>query len=218
MFVGLLFAGQRQRDWRHLMYHRRIRFYSDDSYRSCGKRQFHAVVAGIAVEADRTNVRRQLMEAERVSKKGLSDWHQSRPPSVREKYMEAVLDIRALRGRIFYCAFDCLTPDLYWNARVHTLRAAISVFTPGNCHHAMAHEGLQSNPRRRLGIDLANRGCERVTVDSAQFHAEPEVRLSDAIAGYVRGELFRGDGQRAPLTNLPDSFVDLEPKIRNPPE
>ncbi len=197
---------------------RRICFYSDDSYSSCGKKQAHAVVAGVALEADRTNVRRLLMAAESVSRKGLSDWRKTRPEQVRARYLEAVFEIQALRGRIFYCAFDRLTKDQYWPARADTLKAAISTFTPGNCHHLMAHEGLQRGPRQQLRIDLARRGCEGVTVASAQFYEDPEVRLSDAIAGYVRGELYRGDGQRAALTNIPDSFVDLGLKIRNPPD
>jgi hypothetical protein len=200
---------------------RRIRFYSDDSYSTCvpcGRKRFHAVVAGVAIEPNRTNVHRSLLEAERLSKKQLSDWRRTRPESARERYIDAVLDVPGLQARIFYCPFDSLGPSEYWLARLETLVAAIAVFTPGNCHHRMAHEGLQSNTRRQLRIDLMNRGCDGVTVESAQFHAEPEVRLSDAIAGYVRGELYRGDGQRAVLTNIPHSFVNLEPKIRNPPD
>lgn len=197
---------------------RRVCFYSDDSYSACGDRRSHAVVAGIAIEADRTNVHRLLLLAERISRKELRDWYRTRPRSVRELYIDAVLDIPGVQARIFYCPFDSLTSSGYWKARVATLAAAIGVFTPGNCHHRVAHEGLQSNPRRQLRIDLTNHGCDRVTVESAQFHAQPEVRLSDAIAGYVRGELYRGDGQRAQLTNIPHAFVNLEPKIRNPPD
>ena len=46
---------------------------------------------------------------------------------------------------------------------------------------------------------------------------DPEVRLADALAGYVRAELYR-DGERAELNNLPDWFVSLEPERRNPPD
>lgn len=41
--------------------------------------------------------------------------------------------------------------------------------------------------------------------DSA-FQVHPEVRLADAIAGYVRGEIYRGDSQRSTLTTLPGWF------------
>jgi hypothetical protein len=199
------------------MFLRRLRFYTDDSYIPCGKRLVHTVVAGIAISADLANIKSQLLEAESRSKKYLSDWYHTRPVSTRERYLDAVLDISALRGRIFYRAFDTVAPNEKWGARVDTLESAINAFTPGDCHHAMFPEGLMGNPRHQLRMDLRRRGCDRVTVESAQFSAEPEVRLSDAIAGYVRGELYRGDGGRAILTNIPDWFLDLDATNTKPP-
>lgn len=197
--------------------HFRIRFYSDDSYSPCGHGRFHAVVAGVAIQADRSNVHRNLLDAERSSCKRLLDWHKTSRES-RERYIDAVLAISYLQARVFYCPFDSLANHEYPRVRAETLAAAIAVFTPGRCHHRIAHEGLQSRPRQQLRLALLGRGCERVTVESAQFFAEPEVRLSDALAGYIRGELYRDEQQRAALTNLPDLFVNLEAKIRNPPE
>ena len=170
----------------------------------------HFVVAGIAIMFDRANITQQLMDAERISQKGLADWHGTHPPNIRERYLDAVLGIESLHGRFFFYPFDSLAPNEYWEARVSALAAAISVYTPGNCHHMMQHEGLKSNPRFQLRSDLRKRGCAGVSVETAQFVAEPEVRLSDAVAGYVRGELYRGDGSRAILTNVPDWFVNLE--------
>ena len=191
---------------------RRVRFYSDDSYitcSTCGRGLFHAVIAGIAIGAERANINRLLLEAENLSGKGLRDWRCTKPDSVRQRYLDAALSIPWLTGRVFYRAFDSQSASDRWPHRVDTLRAAIAMFTPGDCHHQIAHEGLTSNPRRQLRIDLMTRGCERVTVESADFLSGPEVRFSDALAGYVRSELYRGNGQRALLTNLPDSFVNL---------
>lgn len=196
----------------------RIRFYSDDSYAACGKKRSHVVVAGVAINADRTNITDALVRAERSSKKGLTDWHKTHSASARQNYLDAVLNIEALRDRFFFCPYDSLAAGGYWDARLQTLAAAINVFTPGDCHHVMFHEGLQGRPRFNLRKGLRDCGCEAVSVETAQFVMDPEVRLSDAIAGYVRGELYRGDGQRAVLTNIPDGFVNLEPQIRNPPE
>lgn len=187
----------------------RICFYSDDSYGACGNKRHHVVVAGIALMADRTNVNRALLEAEKKSKKGIMDWH-SAPPRVREAYLEEVLAIEAIRGRVFYHPFDALLAKDYWRARVTALSAAINRYTPGDCQHRMLPEGLKSNPRHQLRTDLKKCGCERVTVESAQLIMDPEVRLADALAGYVRVELYR-DGERAVLHNLPDWFLSLEP-------
>lgn len=37
------------------------------------------------------------------------------------------------------------------------------------------------------------------------------------MAGMIRAEIYRG-GNRAPLTNIPERFVDLEDEKRNPPK
>jgi hypothetical protein len=197
---------------------RRICFYSDDSYVPCGKKHRHFVVAGVALEADRTNVNRYLLDAERHSGKGRSDWHKTRPDSMKARYLEAVLEIDAIRGRVFYYPFDVLHTREFFNARATALGAAITTFTPGDCHHRMFPEGLQGQPREQLKSALRAMGHKLVAAESAQFNTDPEVRLADALAGYIRGELYRGDGGRSQLTNLPDSFVNLEPKKRNPSE
>jgi hypothetical protein len=188
----------------------RIRFYSDDSYSHNGKpKQFHIVVAGFALSADRENIRKALAAAEQLSKKGLVDWNKS-PAQMRERYIDAVLAIPGLHGRIFYLAVDSLPMPRHGEPRLQALNSAIGRFTTGDCHHQMFPEGMrQSRQRHALRKALIVCGCERVTVETAQFVMDPEVRLSDALAGYIRGELYRGDGERAKLTNLPDWFLDL---------
>ena len=194
----------------------RICFYSDDSHKSCGHRRSDFVVAGVAVEYDRTNVRNALLEAEQGSRKGHADWFRTSHEK-RERYIEAVLGIESLRRRIFFCPFDALLDSEYWGAIQTTLDAAICVYSTGRCHHLIAHEGLQGKTRFLLRRALMKRGHSRIGMDSGQLAKDPEIRLADAIAGYVRCELYRGDSQRAVLTNIPDFFENLEPKIRNPP-
>lgn len=155
------------------------------------------------------NVREALLVAERISRKGIKDWYRTHPRD-RQAYLDSVFDIASLRGRIFFRAFDSLTNDQKWGAMAGALKTAIARFTPGDCHHVVYPEGLQAGPRRQLRIDLKNRGCERVSVDACRFETEPEIRLADALAGYVRAELYRGDGQRSVLTNLPDWLLDLD--------
>ena len=198
----------------------RVRFYSDDSYSPNGQRFFfHMVVAGVAISADRENVTKALLEAESRSKKGIKvDWRGT-PTRIKADYMDIVLGIPGLRGRVFYHPFDSLRMHEHSNAREDTLQRVIARFTTGrDCHHAMHHEGLKGKPRHLLRLALQDRGCDGVTVETAELKSDPEVRLSDALAGYIRAELYRGDGNRAALTNLPDWFENLEPERRNPPE
>jgi hypothetical protein len=97
-----------------------------------------------------------------------------------------------------------------WRARLDTLGAAIKAFTTGDCEHLMAPEGLKGASRYQLRTGLTKAGHKRVVVESAVHKHDPEVRLADAMAGYIRGELYR-DGERATLTNIPDHFLKLEP-------
>lgn len=189
----------------------RIRFYSDDSYSHNGKpKQFHIVVAGCALSYDRENIRNALIEAERISNKGLLDWHKS-PPAVRERYIDAVLALPNLKGRVFYLPVDSMPMPRHGESRLYALNRAIEVFTTGDAHHQMFPEGLRQSKQRHLLRKALNAcGKERVTVETAQFVMDPEVRLSDALAGYIRGEIYRGDGNRSELTNLPDWFINLE--------
>lgn len=190
---------------------RRLRFYSDDSYQTCGEDLFHVVVAGMALAADRTNIRAALVEAERVSGKGIKDWYRTHPKD-KQAYLEQVFDLASLHGRIFFAAFDFSTSKGKWHARANACESAIRVFTPGDCQHLMYVEGLGgSQSREKLRRELRERGCERVKVEPCPFDTEPEIRLADALAGYVRAELYRGDKQRAILTNLPDWLVELKP-------
>lgn len=188
----------------------RIRFFSDDSYYPCGRKRVHGVTAGVAIAADKTNIHNRLLEAERISKKNRTDWHRTHPHAVRERYLEAVFEIESIRSRIFFRPFDVLAPDEQWGARIGALDAAIRTFTTGRCQHAMYPEGLTRRPREQLMDELKSKGRERVTQHAALFEVDPEVRLADALAGYIRAELYRGDGQRAALTNIPDWFVNLE--------
>lgn len=193
----------------------RIIFYGDDSHTPTSRRVkgLDLVVAGIIAQHDRTNLHDHLVEIEQLTQKGRKDWFKT-APRVRERYIEAVRGLEMIR--VFYCPFDARIKTEISKARIDTLSAAIKVFTTGHCEHRIAYEGLKSKPREQLRKALSGMGHARVSAISAQIKEDPEVRLADALAGYIRSELYRG-GERMALTNLPDEFINLEPKIRNPP-
>ena len=166
------------------------------------------------IEANRQSVIDSLVAAERRSGKGLRDWHKT-DRRAREYYLSLVLDISDVD--IFYTAYDRLHSSACFGARADVLAAAIRRFSPGDCHHMVLPEGLKGAPRRQLLNMLIGAGCSRVTVESVDFFQNPEVRLADAMAGMIRAEIYRG-GNRAPLTNIPERFVDLEDEKRNPPK
>ena len=109
---------------------RRVCFYSDDSYQARGRKRSDAVIAGVAIEADRSNVRQALIRAEKSSGKGVADWYRT-SARARQYYIEAVLEISGLPARVFFRPYELLRSRDYWSARLDTLCGALSAFSPG---------------------------------------------------------------------------------------
>lgn len=188
----------------------RICFYSDDSFLSLGNLAAPFVVAGLALDASKTAVAQSLLEAEARSGKGTRDWHDVRDPGVRVDYIERVLSISALRDRIFFSARDRVVCAEYWGTRLDVLTAAIRAYSHGGrCHHEVFPEGLPLQPRLHLREDLKARGIRRLTVQSAAFDTNPEVRCADALANYVRVRLFHAERAGRLMPELPDWLVRL---------
>lgn len=194
---------------------RRICFYSDDSYKPCGDGLFHFVVAGVAIDGDKLAIREALLTAEQASGKGTTDWHSTKDPVIRSRYLELVLSIRSLTGRVFYGARDRLSPADYWEARLEVLALAVGSYSNAPCRYSVAHEGFTSNPREKLRRDLVKRGVRRLEITAGEMESKPEIRLVDALAGYIRGERFGGSRASSLFPNMPGWFVDLTPIPKN---
>jgi hypothetical protein len=193
----------------------RVCFHCDESYKPLenGSGMRHVVIAGVALCTDRTDIRRLLLEAESVSRKGaIKDWSKT-PRDRRERYLDALWGIPYLVGRVFYVPFDQLRADETWEPRLSTLARAIDKFTlgSGRCDHEIHPEGTTGQQRHAIRRVLLRRGYRNINMKGATFKKYPESRLADALAGYIREELYRGGDERSPLTNLPNWFENLEP-------
>ena len=190
----------------------RVCFHSDDSYIPVTSREFAFVTAGIALDGIKSEMRIHLEKAENRSRKGARDWHSTKDPSIRARYIEELLDMSPLVGRVFYGAAGAVPNTSFWRIRVDVLAAAIRRYSGGGrCHHEMAHEGLTSKPRQQLRGDLKDRGFKRVTVEPASVTTDPETRCVDALAGFIRSKLFDGGGSSSVLPELPDWLVEVIP-------
>src|SRR5262245_52072072 len=98
------------------------------------------VVAGFSINSYHTETWRELVTAERVTGKGLRDWHSTKEPKTRRRYLETALAIPHLHGRVFY-RVHWEEPDDYWEATVSTLRAATERFAKDE-HCILSHEGF----------------------------------------------------------------------------
>jgi hypothetical protein len=196
----------------------RVCFHTDDSYSATGEKHFSFVTAGIALDGIKSEMKYLLTKVEERTDKGAKDWHSTKDPIIRVRYIEEVLDMSQLVGRIFYGG-GTLLPDQFWKARVDILSAAVERYSQGGtCRHEMATEGLTGRPRQQLERDLRNRGLRRVTVEAASIANDPETRCADALAGYIRAKLFEDSQRSQDLPSLPDWLVDLLPlQKENPP-
>jgi hypothetical protein len=153
-----------------------------------------------------------LLGVEAATGKGEKDWHSLKDPTRRATYIEELLGLPALVGRVFYGGVDSLHSDDYWRVRVDVLSAAIQRYSHRHrCYHEVAHEGLTGRPRDQLLADLRRRGVKRISVEPANIDRDPETRCADALAGYIRLKLFDQSESSKLLPDLPNWLVNCRP-------
>jgi hypothetical protein len=181
-----------------------VQIYSDETGLHTGGKYF--LIGGVIFEKTRRWTRHQLLHAESVSLKGKKDWHATKNQAQRVKYIETITDIAELRGCVFH---DCYRNNAknYWSMTVDSLDRALTRFS---CQQAaiVFHQGFNSGSRNKLQKDLRERGHD-VSVASANQENLPEVRLADAVCGYLGVLESRGRIANA-YPDCPEWLVDLK--------
>lgn len=187
----------------------RVCFHSDDSFRKSG---CEFVTAGLALDGIKSEIKTILTKIESRSGKGQRDWHSTKDPLIRARYVEGVLSSSPFVGRVFYRAAPRLQSSEYWDFRVEALTLAVLKYTHrGRCHHEIAQEGFTAGSRLKLQRELKGRGLKRVTVEPCDVGVDEEIRCADALAGFIRTKLFDGAGSSELLPALPDWLLNLSP-------
>lgn len=183
-----------------------LRTFSDDSKAHCGGGLFNIVVAGVVLGYD-TAITDALVGIELRSKKGTRSWSSTRDPEMRSAYLDAVLALPELRGKVFFGAFMGVSPRLEDTAREDVLFRAITAVTGGRKEKIeIVPEGLSAIPRRRLERALRARGVKKLKACSEALWL-PETRLTDALSGAIRERL--AGSYDAVLLDLPDWFLNV---------
>ena len=78
----------------------RVCFYSDDSFSGIAAKRFSFVVAGIALDAVKSEVEVLLLGTEVGSGKGERDWHSTKDLTIKREYIEELLRTHHLVGVI----------------------------------------------------------------------------------------------------------------------
>ncbi len=171
----------------------RVYVYSDESSRKGEGAVF--VVAGFAIEAYHNVVWRSLLQAEEESGKGSRDWHSTKDPKTRRRYLEAALTIPEIDGRVFYRMYEFPLADT-WAATVETLASAVKRFGGEDRRCVLAHEGFTKGSRDKLKRAVGRSpAADSVEVASGNLNVSPMIRLADSLAGLLR--LLSGDPEKA---------------------
>jgi hypothetical protein len=149
----------------------------------------------------------QLHHAERVSGKGKQDWKGEKNVKIRIRYLEEVFAIKGLHGAVFYRSFP-QNEQNYWDYTASTLSSALPLFGAGRMND-VRHQGFNFRTREKLKGDLECSGCAFQIQTGSEKRAE--IRLADAICGFLGLTLFNADSPTAKLyPAMPDWFIELK--------
>ena len=99
------------------------------------------------------------------------------------RYLDECFKLEALRGRLFFRTHADIRPATFMYCTAQTLMAAADILGGDRCQVKAAHEGFTQGKRKRLEQMLTPRG--RFEVRSGAFEAKPEIRLADALCGFL---------------------------------
>lgn len=180
-------------------------FFSDETGQHSGGRYF--LVVGVAFAKYRKWITDDLHAAERTSDKGKQDWKGTKNPVCRINYIERILQIEALKGTVFYAAYENHEKE-YWDYTVDALALGIQRFGR-TCHSIVRHQGFNYRTREKLKAALIDTGCS-YEIQTGSKEKRAEIRLADALAGYVGLVRFNRSATANHYPQPPDWFVDLK--------
>jgi len=158
------------------------------------------VVATVLTANNHERVRQSLERLERISGKGLRKWIKATPRQ-RLAYLTAVLQLPALRGRLFAAHFTNTT--MYLPCVLTTITQAVTAGAEGQLTRAtVLIDGLQKAVRQdvaaALRMQLQPHHIRVEKVRGLDEESDALMRLADALAGFVRHAL-EGRPALAPL-------------------
>lgn len=179
--------------------------YSDETGTHTKGRYF--LVAGVVLTRHQKWIADQLAFAERISGKGKQDWKGTKNYKNRVRYIEEALDIENLKGTVFYATYPENQRE-YWAYTVDALSRAVCRFGIDR-KTLMRHQGFNYQTRGKLKGALKEMGRDFEIQTGSDKRAE--IRLADAVCGYLGLLLFNAD---SPVANaypaVPDWFIDLK--------
>lgn len=125
----------------------------------------------------------RLLRIEKESAKGLAKWHTT-TFSRRIAYLQAVLQVPALRKSIFYAVYE--STKEYASLTTYSIAKAINIKSKESYQAIIIIDGLNEKERQRVMRGLRQLHITYKKVRGARDEASPLIRLADALAGFLR--------------------------------
>jgi len=160
--------------------------YVDETGQDTQGRLF--VVALVFLEGDRQPLRAQLRRIETTSGKRQKKWKKTVPPKKRA-YIEAVLALPSLHGRLLYAEYSGSTD--YEAQTIDAIARGILRQARGRAAYRVSVflDALGRERRKVVGAALRSRGIRVEKVRGLRDEADEFIRVADALAGFVRDAL-----------------------------
>lgn len=168
--------------------------YVDETGQDTKGQRFVVAVAVIPA-AEQERARQVLERMERTTGKD-KKWTKAKPRQ-RQAYMEQVLALPLLHGRLFYARFTQTTA--YLPCLLHTIAGAV-LLTPGGpaTRLTILIDGLPQTVRHGVAGALRQQRLRIEQVRGVDERHDALMRLADALAGFVRHAL-QGRPELVPL-------------------
>lgn len=161
------------------------------------------VVVAIVSSENQDELRRALMDIERVAGTGHRKWHKSRATR-RLRYLELVLERNIAQNNIFFGSYPKPLP--YFFPFVDVLERAIKTKALPSYTARIFVDGIDRQKSGELTNALRLRGVTLTMVKSRRDESEPLIRLADMWAGCIRAALLGAREEH----ELLDRAIDLQ--------
>jgi superfamily II DNA/RNA helicase len=159
--------------------------YVDETGQDTNGRLF--IIVSIVVEDEREELLVSLEQAEKKSGKTKRKWIKTRNAE-RIKYLDMILASRKLKRKIYYSIFH--NTKEYEDLMVLVLGQSINLYAEANniteYKATIVIDGLKKTETRRVAKSLRQLGVKTHKVRGERDQSNALLRLSDAVAGFIR--------------------------------
>lgn len=160
----------------------KIYCYADESGQDTGGKSFFVAVVIINKEFQ-GKTSSDLIEIEKISKKGLQKWGRT-PFQSREKYLLSVAKCIKNCGRIYYAIYH--NTKEYIALTASTIAQAILSYSKDDTESSIIIDGLKKGEERKIMTVIKNFRIKYSNIKGLNDRSEPFLRLADAVAGLAR--------------------------------